>query len=82
MEALVSREGMGQVRWRFTKFRPMMYSIMCPVSFCIFRDVTVGAGSEQQIRHSSNTDFLTGLYSPQMFLPVHTITTVRQDGQP
>lgn len=34
---------------------------------CIFRDVTVERDLEKQIRHSSNTDFLTGLYNRRCF---------------
>lgn len=34
---------------------------------CIFRDVTVERDLERQIRHSSNTDFLTGLYNRRCF---------------
>lgn len=34
---------------------------------CIFRDVTVERNLERQILHSSNTDFLTGLYNRRCF---------------
>lgn len=34
---------------------------------CIFRDVTVERDLEKQILHSSNTDFLTGLYNRRCF---------------
>ncbi|MFQ6973718.1 MAG: diguanylate cyclase domain-containing protein [Enterocloster aldenensis] len=34
---------------------------------CIFRDVTVERDLEKQILHSSNTDFLTGLYNRRYF---------------
>lgn len=34
---------------------------------CIFRDVTVERSLERQILHSSNTDFLTGLYNRRCF---------------
>lgn len=34
---------------------------------CIFRDVTVERDLESQILHSSNTDFLTGLYNRRCF---------------
>ena len=34
---------------------------------CIFRDVTVERSLEKQILHSSNTDFLTGLYNRRCF---------------
>lgn len=34
---------------------------------CIFRDVTLERNLEKQIRHSSNTDFLTGLYNRRCF---------------
>lgn len=34
---------------------------------CIFRDVTVERDLERQILHSSNTDFLTGLYNRRCF---------------
>lgn len=34
---------------------------------CIFRDVTVERDLERQIRHNSNTDFLTGLYNRRCF---------------
>lgn len=34
---------------------------------CIFRDVTLERDLERQIRHSSNTDFLTGLYNRRCF---------------
>lgn len=34
---------------------------------CIFRDVTVERNLEKQILHSSNTDFLTGLYNRRCF---------------
>lgn len=34
---------------------------------CIFRDVTVERNLEKQILHSSNTDFLTGLYNRRYF---------------
>lgn len=34
---------------------------------CIFRDVTLERSLEKQILHSSNTDFLTGLYNRRCF---------------
>ncbi len=34
---------------------------------CIYRDVTVERSLEKQILHSSNTDFLTGLYNRRCF---------------
>ncbi|MFR3753343.1 MAG: hypothetical protein ACLTW9_15640 [Enterocloster sp.] len=42
---------------------------------CIFRDVTVERDLEKQIRHSSNTDFLTGLYNRRDVFTSTYITT-------
>lgn len=67
VEAMVSlTEGTGRM---LEIHENMIYDIFQNVvgKLCIFRDVTVERSLEKQILHSSNTDFLTGLYNRRCF---------------
>ena len=67
VEARVSREdGAGKM---LEIHENSVYDVFNHVAgkLCIFRDVTVERDLEKQIRHSSNTDFLTGLYNRRCF---------------